>query len=319
MAILVTGGMGFIGSYTCEALLAAGHDVISYDLQTEGNTLDAVLDPALRARLICEQGDVLDRERLLEVIRKHRVTRIVHLAAMLTTESQRDPLRATRVNCEGTAQVFEAAKAAQIERVVWASSISVWYGLAPVDPELVISNDDRHRPADLYGASKAFNETLARVYAERFGVRSIGLRFAHGTGAGRLRGGGAWAAELIDKPALGIPGVLELGDELENWLSVEDEASAVVAAITAPLKEAAGVYTVAGFDLKTRREAAAFVQRLLPEAQIEVRPGRLGRAVRYDLDPIAQAIGWRPRYDMETMLTRMINRVRKAHDLPPVG
>ncbi|HEY8450402.1 MAG TPA: NAD(P)-dependent oxidoreductase, partial [Bacillota bacterium] len=234
-------------------------------------------------------------------------------------ESFVDPVLATRVNCEGTASVFEAARRVGVRRVVWASSISVWYGLAPFPHDREVSNDHPHCPDDVYGASKAFDEWLGKVYGHHFGLQNIGLRFAHGTGAGRTRGGGAWARELVDKPALGEPSVLEYGDELENWLSVEDQASAIVAACRARIEVPWAVYTVAGFDLKTRRQAAEYVRQLLPGAEIEVRPGRLDRPVRYDTTAMEQATGWRARHGMEETLLRMINRVRALHGLPLVG
>src|SRR5690606_3859402 len=121
------------------------------------------------------------------------------------------------------------------------------------------------------------------------------------------------------KPALGQPSVVEYGDEMENWLSVEDQADAIVAACQAEIDEPYAVYTVAGFDLQTRRAAAEYVKQILPAAEIEVRPGRIGRPARFDTSAMERATGWRAKYGMKDTLLGMINRVRTLHGLPAVG
>ncbi|HEY8450547.1 MAG TPA: NAD-dependent epimerase/dehydratase family protein, partial [Bacillota bacterium] len=91
---LVTGGMGFIGSYTCQALREAGCEVVAYDILTEGNTFDRSQHPSEREGLVIEAGDVLDRERLEAAMRRHGIDTVVHLAAILTAESFVDPVLA---------------------------------------------------------------------------------------------------------------------------------------------------------------------------------------------------------------------------------
>ena len=314
---LVTGGMGFIGSFVVEALVAAGHRVTVYDKKPTDNSFSLSMDQAVLKQVNVLAGDVLDQDQLLAALKKYDVTGVVHLAAVLTAESSVDPVPAVAVNCVGLANVLEAARTLGLSRVVWASSIAV-YGFDHYTPETRVPNGAAHNPDDIYGACKSFGEHLTDIYWRDFGVHSIGLRFVHGTGVGRQRGGGVWARELIDKPALGQQSALPHADELENWLSVEDQASAVVAATRCDSYIEAPTVTIAGFDIQPRRAAAAMVSSWLPDAQIALEPGRLGRPVNYDISAAHQLLDWAPTADMAVTLRSMINRVRRKGGLPEV-
>ena len=94
--------------------------------------------------------------------------RVVHLAATLTSSSEANPLRTIRVNCEGTINVFDAALALGLSKVVWASSVAV-FGAAERQGEH-IANDAYHAPLGLYGAVKSMNERLGVHYQRRRGL-----------------------------------------------------------------------------------------------------------------------------------------------------
>jgi nucleoside-diphosphate-sugar epimerase len=125
MNVLVTGGTGFLGAWVVRALRERGYAVTAFDFAPNRAHLEEVLgapDDDLRVL----DGDVSDLPRLLRAVREAEAERIVHLAGLLGSGSDANPLRTLRVNCEGTLNVFEAALAAGVGKVVWASSSAVF-------------------------------------------------------------------------------------------------------------------------------------------------------------------------------------------------
>ena len=178
-AVLVTGAAGFIGSHVVERLLARGDRVIGLD------NFDTFYDPALkRANLRAAldhpgfrfvEGDLRERALVDRLLAEGGVEAVVHLAARAGVRpSLVDPELYADVNVRGSAVVFEAARAAGIRRVIYASSSSVYGG----NEKLPFAEDDPvDHPVSPYAATKKANELQAHVYARLFGMTMIGLRF----------------------------------------------------------------------------------------------------------------------------------------------
>lgn len=312
MRVLITGGTGFIGSYVARCLRARGDEVVAYDLLPDGNTLQQILSPEDVTRVEIVAGDVTDLPHLLATAKRVRPDRIVHLAYLLTTASQANPPLALQVNGVGTINIFETARVLDLPRVVWASSIAV-FGRRSVGPDGVVANDAPHDPATIYGACKSLNERYARHYARAYRLDLVGLRFPVVYGPGRARGGGQFVHELIERPALGLPGRVPYADEAVNWGYVEDIAAAVVAALDAP-EPRTRIYTIGG-TVATVREAAALVRAVLPDAELTLEPGgTTGLLARFDTAPAEAELGWQPRVDLAEGIRRTIAfwRARRA-------
>jgi UDP-glucose 4-epimerase len=331
MNYLVTGGTGFIGAYAVRDLVREGHDVTVFDLALNREFLQEVMAPDGLERVKLVAGDVTDLPALLRLMAEVKPERIIHLAATLGANSESNPLRALKVNCEGTINVFEAALsqgagqgASKVAKVVWASSIAVFgpSGRRPEGADSELDNAALHHPNSLYGACKSMNEQLARHYKRRRGLDSTGLRFSLVYGYGKAltaaRGTGAdFIAELIDKPALDQPAVAQHGDELLDWVYVEDAARAVVLA-SKTLGNRSIALNVLG-DRATIADVAARVRKLLPKAQLEVRPGTWAGAMRFDKDTAAAEIGYRAQVSLEDGLRRNINALRKKAGRPAIS
>lgn len=125
---LVTGALGCLGAWIVSRLLREGTRVVAFDAQGDQRRLRLLLDETALARAHFVQGDIADPEQLDEVIDRHGVTHIIHLAALLYPQFRSDPRWGARVNVLGGVNVFEAAarRLDQIERVVYASSIGVY-------------------------------------------------------------------------------------------------------------------------------------------------------------------------------------------------
>ena len=172
--------------------------------------------------------------------KEYNVEKIIHTAAII---GGAEPLLTTRVNCDGTVNIFEVARKFNIKKVVFASSIAV-FGPQDRYPEEYIPNDAPHFPSSVYGATKSFCEACGRFYFSAHGLDTVAIRLPHIYGLGRTRGIGRQVDdELFIKPVLlGVPGRVPFGDDVHNWLYVEDAARALVDGGVGRDDEDAGIY-----------------------------------------------------------------------------
>src|SRR6185369_11531778 len=193
MKVLVTGGAGYVGSVSVEAILAAGHDVVVLDDLSTGHRA-AVPDGA---RL--EVGTYADGPVLGRLLEREEVDAILHCAARsLVGESGVDPGKYYRDNVAGGVALLEAARTVGVERIVFSSTAAV-YGVPDATP---IPEDAPLRPINPYGESKrTFESALAR-YGRAYGLRSVSLRYFNVAGATETLG------EVHDPETHLIPNVL---------------------------------------------------------------------------------------------------------------
>jgi len=308
--VLVVGGTGFIGSYLCKELIKRNAQVIVYDLMPNIQAIEEVKDKVEVVR-----GDVGDLTNILEVVKRRNIDYIVHLAYLLIPESKKYPAMALKVNCEGTLNIFEAARILDVRRVIWASSIAVYgppeyYGNRPV------SEDDPPNPNTLYGACKLFNEHLARHYHKEYGLDIIGLRFTVVYGPGRIRGATAFVKDLIEKPALGLPVKVQYADQEVDWQYIKDAVNAIILAINAK-KIKHIIFNTRGY-LMSVRDVAEYIRSLIPEAKIELQPGRLGFTMNIDASRAEEELGYKPTYTVERGIKEYINSIRERKGLPTI-
>ncbi len=187
MTWLVTGGAGYIGAHVVRALAQDGQRVVALDDLSTGRA-DRV-DPA--AEFV--EGTLLDRSLVGEVLSRHDVTGVVHIAAKKQVgESMADPLLYYRENVEGLVALLDACRAEGVEQVVFSSSAAT-YGLPDVD---LVTEDTPGVPLSPYGESKLIGEWLLRDCERAYGMRAMCLRYFNVAGAAT--------------PELGDPGVFNL-------------------------------------------------------------------------------------------------------------
>ena len=176
MKYVVTGGAGFIGSHLTEALLRRGHDVVVVDnlsLGTRNNLDDARASAGEHAGdLTLLTADILDETAIHTAL--DGAEAVFHQAAIPSVpRSFDDPASTLRVNIEGTATLLEACRKLAVDRVVMASSSSV-YGDSPTLPK---HEDMPLEPLSPYALSKAVGEELLAIWACQYGTRSVALRY----------------------------------------------------------------------------------------------------------------------------------------------
>jgi len=315
--VLVTGGTGFIGSYVIQDLLEQGHDPVAYDISTDTEILDRL---GVAEETTVRRGDISDPTDVVRAVRETGATRVVHLAALLTTTARDDPRSAAEVNILGTNNVFEAARTLddQVERVAWASSAAVYAPPHNYDVEWV-DEDELVYPDTLYGATKEYNEHQARVYAEDYGLDHVGLRPTVAYGPYRETGGSAFLANIVEKPALGESYSVEYGDQAIDWQHVEDIAQAFRrAAFTPETDLTQRIYNVRGV-LATVREAAETVEGIVPDAEIDVSDdGELPWTQNLDMTKAQDDLGYEVGYDLEAGFRTYINVLRADAGLAQV-
>ena len=177
MNVLVTGGAGFIGSHTVEALLQRGHRVTVVD------DFNDFYDPSVKRRNAATfrgqaelvEADIRDAVRLKDVFTQGRFETVIHLAARAGVRpSLAQPQLYAEVNVVGTQHMLELSRAFGVRKFIFGSSSSV-YG---VNQKLPFSEDDPiFKPISPYAATKLAGEAMCHVYHHLYGLDMVCLRF----------------------------------------------------------------------------------------------------------------------------------------------
>jgi nucleoside-diphosphate-sugar epimerase len=299
--VLITGGAGFIGSHIAETLLRAGAVVRVLDNFSTGRreNLEGIEDVDL------VEADIRDAEACRRAA--EGVELLFHEAALGSVpRSMADPATTIAVNVTGTANVFAAARSEGVRRVVYASSSSV-YG----DSEELPKSEGREgRVLSAYALSKRMNEELAELFAHRFAMEMVGLRYFNVYGP-RQDPNGPYAAVIprFFRACLSgdSPVVYGDGQQSRDFTYVADAVTANLLAATAPADACGSVYNVGGGMQTTVRELARQVAdsvgaRVTPRAE-PPRPGDVRHSLA-DLRRVTARLGYRPAVPLHEGLRR---------------
>jgi UDP-glucuronate 4-epimerase len=286
MRIVVTGAAGFIGSHTCESLVARGHDVTGVDsfdaylypseVKRRNATVLARL-PADRFRLV--EADVSDPAAVTKVIARD-IDVVCHLAALAGVRpSLAEPLRYMRTNVEGTCAVLEAMRVADRTRLVFASSSSV-YGARPgADLRTVAAfreDEPCLTPASPYAATKRMGELLCSSYRDLFGIGVSALRFFTVYGP-RQRPDMAihkFCRAISEGKTISLFGN---GESRRDYTFITDIVAGTVAAIERVQPGAFAIYNLGGTVTVSLRALVATIEQIVGKpAEIDWQPDQPG-------------------------------------------
>jgi UDP-glucose 4-epimerase len=318
--ILVTGGLGYIGSHTCVALLQAGHDVVVLDNLSNSVGLVAQRIEAIAGRrLTFVQGDMLDGALIDGIFRDNRIDAVIHFAAAKAVgESVAEPLKYYRNNVAGTLSLLGGMKKAGVKTLVFSSSATV-YGEAS---SLPIRENFPRSATNPYGRSKIMQEDiLADVAASDSAWRIASLRYFNPVGAhdsGLIgedpRGTPSNLMPYLLQVAIGRRAELAIfggdyptpdGTCIRDFIHVQDLADGHLAALKY-LQAKAGSIAVnlgAGKGVSVLEMCEAFERATNHKLPRRIGARRAGDVAACWSDPsLANALfGWRPRRDLLQM------------------
>lgn len=166
-AVLVTGGSGFIGTWVLKELLHVGARPVVVDVRPGAERWNRVLGRQVE-KVKFAPIPLTDRDQLQALLESHGITRIIHLAALLTPACQQDPWLGFQVNVHGSMAVFDAARrTGKVRSISQASSYAV-YG-----PE---REWDENRPTHFYGAFKQSVDLIVQQHWHHFKLPSVAIR-----------------------------------------------------------------------------------------------------------------------------------------------
>ncbi|OPG14924.1 UDP-glucose 4-epimerase GalE [Ferroacidibacillus organovorans] len=326
MAILVTGGAGYIGSHTVAELKEHGEEVVVVDNLTTGHR-GAVLDTPFYAM------DLRDSEQMIAVLKKHNVDAVVHFAAYsLVGESVKSPLKYYENNVAATAKLLSAMVEAGVSRIVFSSTAAV-YG----EPErMPIEESAKKEPTNPYGETKLAIEKMLDWCYQAYGLKSIRLRYFNAAGAhatlpiGEDHRPESHLIPLVLQVALGQrEAVSVFGDDyptpdgtcIRDYVHVSDLASAHRLAVLRLRSREGGAESfnlgnAQGFSVNEVIEVARKVTgHPIPAVKVARRAGDPAALVASS-QQAREMLGWQPKY---TDLSSMVASAWTWHQAHPNG
>jgi UDP-glucose 4-epimerase len=307
MAVLITGGAGYIGSHMALALRDAGEKAVVLDDLSTGHR------EAVPEGVPLVVGDVGDEALVLRTIAAHQIDAVAHFAARIVVpESVRDPLGTYAANTGKTRLLLGALVAAKVKRFIFSSTAAV-YGLEPPTPTPETASPD---PGSPYGSSKLMSEWILRDVGAAHGINFVVLRYFNVAGADpQLRSGqrSAAASNLITvaaRAALGMNDGLSIygtdlptpdGTGVRDYIHVSDLAQAHVAALDHLRRGGASMTLNCGYGWGySVREVIEAVRRVsgrdFPVREAPRRPGDPFISIA-DARRIRAALAWRPSHE----------------------
>ena len=319
MKILVTGGAGFIGSAVVRHAVRAGHSVVNLDALTYAANLENVRPVANSPLYQFEHADIRDRAALDRIFETHAPDAVMHLAAESHVDRSIDgPGDFVETNITGTFNLLEAARGYWVRqgrpeafRFHHVSTDEVYGTLGPTGQ---FTEDTPYAPNSPYSASKAASDHLVRSWHETYGLPVLVTNCSNNYGPYHFPE--KLIPVVILKALAGEPiPVYGAGENVRDWLFVEDHADALLTVLTRG--ELGRTYNIGGENERRNidlvRTICAILDEKRPKAtayadQITFVTDRPGHDLRYAIDPtrIRTELGWRPSVTVEEGLAQTV-------------
>ena len=322
MNILVTGGAGYIGSATAEALLKAGHSVTVYDSLVTGHRA-AVPDDAAFV-----QADLSDSHTLVETLTQENFDAIMHFAAFIEAgDSMKDPGRFYQNNFTNALSLMETAVRAGVKRFVLSSTAAVF-----TSSDEPLTEESQLGPTNVYGHTKLLVEQTLDWYRQIHGLHFAALRYFNACGALPNRGEAhqpeSHLIPLVLRVALGQTESANIygtdyptpdGTCIRDYIHIADLVTAHLLALDGLNERDRLIYNLGsgnGYSVRKVIETARQVTgHLIPANELPRRPGDSARLVASS-DKIKRELGWKPQHEN---LREIISSAWEWHRSHPRG
>ena len=313
--VLITGGLGFIGSNLAARLLADGASVTLCDAMIDGYGSNPANIAEIRGRVDVDTSDVRDAAAMERLVAGRDV--VFHLAAQVShVMSLSNPYPDIDINIKGTAVVLEACRKTNPKAVVVRSGTRGQYGPAV---KLPVSEDTPSDPRGIYEISQLSSEMICRTYTRIHGIRTVPLRLTNVYGPrAQMRHSQFGVVNWFVRLALEgrpIP-IFGTGRILRDFLYVDDCVAALVAAAASPA--AVGEILNVGHDRpSTFLEVAELLREIVPDTRIEFTEFSPERKAQEpgdfvsDITKIRRLLGWEPKTSLREGLARTVDFYRE--------
>jgi len=323
-SVLITGGLGVIGSWVTRNLAEQGVRVVTYDSRPDTTLVKDIIE-----KVDCVTGDVLDMPNLLRTIKYFGVERIIHLATAGPPSMEANPFGTYKINVDGAMNVLEAARLMDIKRVVCASSQAVYelaqgeYGHPTYKPT---DEDYPKAPKTVYGVTKLFIENMCFSYKRLFGLDIIILRFGSTYGPRKQQAGHgmvALASQIIESAMLRKPlKIPQGGDQIMDMVYNRDLANGIVLACFAEnLKH--HVFQLGTGKGETLQHLVEILDKIFGGVPIEIGPGldpwetSISNYLVLNINRARRELNYSPQYDLEAGVGDYIKTMERL-DISPV-
>ena len=314
-SVLVIGANGQIGSVLTQSLmrLYGAENVVATDIRKVENHEG-----------IFELMDVLDREKLVEIIDKYKINQIYHLAAILSAKGESMPMKAWNFNMNSFFTVMEVAKEKKLDKVFFPSSIAAF---GPTTPKYDTPQNTIMIPETVYGISKSCAEDWCNYYwlKDKLDIRS--LRYPGIIGYQSMPGGGTtdYAVDIYHKAVKGesFECFLEK-DTMLPMIYMEDAIKATIQLMESPIEniKVRTSYNLAAMSF-TPVEITASIRKYYPDFEVSYNPDfRQAIAESWpasiDDSEARKDWNWNPKYDLDAMTKDMIHNLQLIYKIEPI-
>lgn len=305
--ILVIGACGQLGSELTNELgkLFGNTNVIASDISKPNAAI---------SNFIFEQLDVMDSNRLKEIVEQHAITQVYHLAAILSAKGEENPQWAWNLNMTGLLNVLELAKEKNL-RIYWPSSIAVF---GPTTPMANTPQDTIMDPNTVYGISKLAGERWCEYYFEKYGVDVRSLRYPGLIGYKSLPGGGTtdYAVDIYHKALRNEPFECFLSEDTYlPMMYMSDAIKATLDLMQAPADQikVRSSYNASAISFSPK-EIVESIRKLIPEFSATYKPDFRQKIADSWPDSIDDSVarkdwGWAPSYDLDKMTNDILQNL----------
>ena len=317
--ILISGGAGFIGSHLVRRFVNRypNHNIINIDKLTYAGNLENLKDIENAPNYIFEKVDIVDADSVIAVFKKHQVSDVIHLAAESHVDrSIEGPMEFVMTNVVGTVNLLNAAKD------LWKSDNHVFHHVSTdevygsLGDEGLFTEETSYDPRSPYSASKASSDHFVRAYYHTYGLPIKISNCSNNYGSHHFPEKliPLMILNIINKKPLPVYGK---GDNVRDWLWVEDHASAIDKIFSDG--KVGESYNVGGLNEWTNIELVKYLCKILDE-KLDREKGeseklitfvkdRAGHDKRYAIDAtkLERELGWKPSVKFEEGLKRTVD------------